>query len=88
MSTSRRPGLPRRASAHAYRGKFVGTANRQGKAFVSLLHAVCTDDTVAVRYKVPGSLLSSPPRLVRDVKYRWIGDGLWERIGPLPPPWW
>ena len=73
-----------------HKGKYVGTANREGKGFVYLRHEACTDDTVAVRYKVPGFQgFKGPPRLIRDVKYQWIGSGLWARIGPLPPPsWW
>jgi hypothetical protein len=69
-----------------HKGKHVGRARDEGDGFVTLQHDECTDDTVAVRFKVPGSTFKGPPRLVCDVKYQWIGDGRWVRIGPLPPP--
>jgi hypothetical protein len=71
-----------------HHGEFVGTGRKEGAPFVTLLKHECTDDTVAVSFKIPGRQgFAGPAKEQSNVKFRWLsGPDVVMREGPLPPP--
>lgn len=74
------------------RGEFLHQGTPIGGAFISLRHEDCNDDTVAVRFKIPGQSNAGPPKSVHDVDYRllsddrvvWSGDWPYGEGPPVP----
>jgi hypothetical protein len=56
-----------------HKGKYIGPATPEARGFVSLRLEDCTDDTVAVQYKVPGETHAGSFRSLHNVEYRWQG---------------
>jgi hypothetical protein len=73
-----------------HKGKYVGQGTPEAGAFVSLRHDECTDDTVAVRFKIPGSSHAGPPKSLHNVDFVWRKDrvfwsGDWPHDHYAPP---
>ncbi|GAB0103546.1 hypothetical protein JMUB6875_25190 [Nocardia sp. JMUB6875] len=56
-----------------HRGAYVGTAEPGWSSFISPDPAHVTDDSVGLRYKVPGSCNACADATFYCVQYRWDG---------------
>ena len=64
-------------------GRYLGTATADSHTFIFLDTARTTDDTVALRYKTPGSCNACPDGTITTVRYHWNGDHV-DILDPLP----
>ncbi|APA97554.1 LppP/LprE family lipoprotein [Nocardia seriolae] len=56
-----------------HRGGYIGTAEPTWNAFISPDPTHATDDSVGLRYKIPGSCNACPDATYYCVQYRWDG---------------
>ncbi|OBK36638.1 hypothetical protein A5659_18565 [Mycobacterium sp. 1165196.3] len=76
-----------------HKGEFRGQGTPKAGAFVSLRHDACTDDTVAVRLKIPGSShvetksLHDVEFVWRNGRIFWRGDWPHDAYAPPLPGW-
>jgi hypothetical protein len=77
-----------------HKGEFRGQGTPKAGAFVSLRHDACTEDTVAVRFKIPGESHAGPPKSLHDVDFVWregrifwSGDWPFDAYAPPVPGW-
>lgn len=66
-----------------HKGRYVGSATREARSFVSLRLDHCTDDTVAVQFTVPGATHAGSLTIRHNVAYKWQGGEVVE-IGRPP----
>lgn len=76
-----------------HEGKYAGQGTPEAGAFVSLRHDDCSDDTVAVRFKIPGTS-NVDTKSLHDVDFRWkdgsvqwSGDWPTDELGPPMSGW-
>jgi len=75
-------------------GVFIGQGTPVAGAFVSLREENCTDDTVAIRLKIPGESHAGPPKSLHDIQFKviedrvyWSGDWPFDDYAPPMPSW-
>ncbi len=75
-------------------GVFKGQGTPVAGAFISMRHEDCTDDTVAVRIKIPGESHAGPPKSLHDIDFKihegqlyWSGDWPFHDYAPPLPGW-
>ncbi|UAK52789.1 LppP/LprE family lipoprotein [Mycolicibacterium smegmatis] len=72
-----------------HRGACVGPATPTPRGFTSFDASGTRDDTVSLRYKIPGSCNACADGTHRTVRYQWREDqpstGGVHRLDPLPP---
>lgn len=64
----------------------VGPATPRPHSFTSIDPTLTTDDTVVVKYGIPGSCNACPDMTFTIVQFHWTGDHV-EMIGTPPTAW-
>lgn len=75
-------------------GNYSGQGTPVAGAFVSIRHDDCTDDTVAIRIKIPGDSHAGPAKSEHDIDFKvvdgqiyWSGDWPFDDYAPPMPAW-
>ena len=69
-----------------HKGSYVGPATPKPHSFTSIDASLTTDDTVVLKYGIPGSCNACPDMTFTIVRFHWTGDHV-EMIGTPPTTW-
>jgi serine/threonine-protein kinase len=69
-----------------HKGSYVGPATPKPHSFTSIDPSLTTDDTIALKYGIPGSCNACADMTFTIVRFHWTGDHV-EMIGTPPTAW-
>jgi serine/threonine-protein kinase len=69
-----------------HKGSYVGPATPRPHSFTSIDPSLTTDDTIVLKYGIPGSCMACADMTFTIVRFHWTGDHV-EMIGTPPTTW-